>query len=85
MHVARYGFKGVTTYLSAPGGTHAPPGATGAATVAHQTPAFRRWAERSEPLAFGPSKEDAGRWGQVRSYLVEECCLPATFVDALHG
>ncbi len=81
MHVARYGFKGVTTYLSARCGTDAAAGAT----VAHQTPAFRRWAERSEPLAFGPSKEDAGRWGQVRSYLVEECCLPATFVDALHG
>jgi len=79
-HVAGYDVKGATSYLADRFGADAAAGAA----VAHQTPAFRRWAERAEPPAFEPPREDAGRWAQVRVYLVEERCLPAAFVDALH-
>jgi len=53
--------------------------------VAHQTPAFRRWAERAELPAFEAPQEDTERWGQVRAYLVEERSLSARFVDTLHA
>jgi len=80
MHVAGYDFKGATSYLADRFGADAAAGAA----VAHQAPAFRRWAERAEPPAFAVPEQDAGRWGQVRAYLVEERSLPARFVDALH-
>jgi len=80
MHVAGYDVKGATSYLADRFGADAAAGAA----VAHQTPAFRRWAERAEPPAFEPPQEDAGRWEQVRAYLVEERRLSARFVDALH-
>ncbi len=80
MHVAGYDFKGATAYLADRFGADAAAGAA----VAHQTPAFRRWAERAEPPAFAPPREDAGRWEQVRAYLVDERRLSARFVDALH-
>ncbi len=79
-HVAGYDFKGATSYLADRFGADAAAGAA----VAHQTPAFRRWAERAEPPAFAAPQEDAGRWGQVRAYLVEERRLSARFVDVLH-
>jgi len=79
-HVAGYDFKGATSYLADRFGADAAAGAA----VAHQTPAFRRWAERAEAPAFEAPEEDAGRWGQVRAYLVEERRLPARFVDVLH-
>jgi len=80
MHVAGYDVKGATSYLADRFGADAAAGAA----VAHQTPAFRRWAERAEPPAFEPPQEDAGRWDQVRAYLVEERRLSARFVDVLH-
>jgi len=80
-HVAGYDFKGATAYLADRFGADAAAGAA----VAHQTPAFRGWAERSAPPAFEAPEEDAGRWGQVRAYLVAERHLPAAFVDALHN
>ncbi len=80
MHVAGYDFKGATSYLADRFGADAAAGAA----VAHQAPAFRRWAERAEPPAFEAPEQDAGRWGQVRAYLVEERSLPARFVDVLH-
>jgi len=79
-HVAGYDFKGATAYLADRFGADAAAGAA----VAHQTPAFRRWAERAEPPAFEAPEEDAGRWGQVRAYLIEERRLSARFVDVLH-
>ncbi len=80
MHVAGYDFKGATAYLADRFGADAAAGAA----VAHQTPAFHRWAERAELPAFDPPREDAGRWEQVRAYLVAERSLSARFVDTLH-